>query len=342
MQWTVAIGIDTHKDRHVAVALDQLGGQLDTFEAPATSVGYLALYQWAHELGEPAFALEGAGSYGAGLARFLQAAGCPVYECERPQRARRRHGKSDLIDALLAARRLLAGERLGRPRGLSGPREELRLLLLERRSAIRARTASFNQLQAVLVTAPERLRSRLRGHDSEQLARAAVRLRQGQAEQAVVRGVLRRLGRRVLSLDAELAQLECELNSIVSALVPELLEECGVGPVCAAQLVVSSGDPGRMVSEASFAALAGTSPVDASSGQQKRHRLNRGGDRQLNRALHVISLSRVRYHAETAAYHQRLLASGKTTREARRCVKRMLARHFHHQLNSLPALALTT
>ncbi len=342
MEWTVAIGIDTHKHTHVAVALDRLGGQLDVFDAPATNAGYLALYRWAHDLGQPAFALEGAGSYGAGLARFLQAAGCSVYECERPKRSERRRGKNDLIDALVVARRLLTGERLGRPRGLSGPREDLRLLLLERRSAIRARTAIFNQLQVVLVTAPERLRSRLRGHCSEQLARAAARLRPGQAEQAVVRGVLRRLGRRVLSLDTELAELERELETIVSTLVPELLEECGVGPVCAAQLVVSSGDPSRMVSEASFAALAGTSPVDASSGQQKRHRLNRGGDRQLNRALHVISLSRVRYHAETAAYYQRLLASGKTTREARRCLKRMLARHLHRKLCSLPVLALTT
>jgi transposase len=342
MQWMVAIGIDTHKHTHVAVALDRLGAQLDVFEAPASSAGYLALYQWAHELGEPVFGLEGAGSYGAGLARFLQAAGCSVYECERPKRSERRRGKNDLIDALLAARRLLTGERLGSPRGLSGPREDLRLLLLERRSAIRARTATLNQLQAVLVTAPERLRSRLRGHGSEQLARAAARLRPREGEQAVVRGVLRRLGRRVLSLDAELAELERELEAIVSALVPELIAECGVGPVCAAQLVVSSGDPSRMASEASFAALAGTSPVDASSGQQQRHRLNRGGDRQLNRALHVISLSRVRYHAETAAYHQRLLASGKTTREARRCVKRMLARYFHRKLCSLPALALTT
>jgi len=128
----------------------------------------------------------------------------------------------------------------------------------------------------------------------------------------------------------------------VSAIVPELLAECGVGPVCAAQLVVSSGDPSRMASEASFAALAGTSPVDASSGQQQRHRLNRGGDRQLNRALHVIALTRVRYHGETAAYYQRLLAAGKTTREARRCVKRMLARYFHRKLCSLPTLALTT
>jgi transposase len=342
MQWTVAIGIDTHKDVHVAVALDGLGEQLDAFEAPATSAGYLALYRWAHELGEPAFALEGTGSYGAGLARFLQAAGCAVYEAERPKRSERRRGKSDLIDALLAARRLLTGERLGRPRVLSGPREDLRLLLLERRSAVRARTATLNQLQAVVVTAPARLRSPLGGRGSEQLARTVARLRPGEGEQAVVRAVLRRLGQRVLSLDAELAELERELEAIVASLVPELLAECGVGPVCAAQLVVSSGDPSRMVSEASFAALAGTSPVDASSGKQQRHRLNRGGDRQLNRALHVIALSRVRYHAETAAYYQRLIEAGKTTREARRCVKRMLARHFHHKLRSLPALALTT
>ena len=342
MQWTVAIGIDTHRDRHVAVALDRLGGQLDSFETPATSAGYLALHRWAHALGEPAFALEGTGSYGAGLARFLAAAGCRVYECERPKRSERRRDKNDLIDALVVARRLLAGERLACPRGLSGPREDLRVLLLERRSAIRARTATVNQLQAVVVTAPERLRSRLGGRGSEQLARAVARLRPGEGEQAVVRGVLRRLGRRVLSLDAELAELESELEAIVSALVPELLAECGVGPVCAAQLLVSSGDPSRMVSEASFAALAGTSPVEASSGRQRRHRLNRGGDRQLNRALHVIALSRVRHHGETAAYYQRLVASGKTTREARRCVKRMLARYFHRKLCSLPTVALTT
>lgn len=342
MQWTVAIGIDTHKHRHVAVALERLGGQLDTFECPASSAGYLALHRWALELGEPGFALEGTGSYGAGLARFLQAAGCLVYECERPKRSERRGGKSDLIDALLAARRLLGQKRLGSPRVLSGRREDLRLLLLERRSAIRARTVTVNQLQAVLVTAPERLRSRLRGHNSEQLARAVARLRPGQGDERVVRGVLRRLGRRVHSLDSELAELEQELEAIVATLVPELLAECGVGPVCAAQLVVSSGDPAPMASEASFAALAGTSPVDASSGQQRRHRLNRGGDRQLNRALHVIALTRVRYHPETAAYHQRLLASGKTTREARRCVKRMLARHLHRKLCSIPALTLTT
>src|SRR6266540_2285833 len=265
MQWTVAIGIDTHKHAHVAVALDRLGAQLDAFEGPATSAGYLALYRWAHELGEPAFALEGTGSYGAGLARFLQAAGCSVNECERPKRAERRRGKNDLIDALIAARRLLTGERLGVPRGLSGPREDLRLLLLERRGVVRARTAALNQLQAVVVTAPARLRSRLGDGTSGQLARAVAQLRPREGEQAVVRGVLRRLGRRVLSLDAELAELDRELETIVSALVPELIAECGVGPVCAAQLVVSSGDPARMATEASFAALAGSSSATGST-----------------------------------------------------------------------------
>ncbi len=342
MEWTVAVGIDTHKDGHVAVALDRFGGQLDSFELPATSAGYLAFCQWAHELGEPAFVVEGVGSYGAGLARFLASAGCVVYECERPRRGERWRGKNDLIDALLAARRLLSGERLARPRGHGGRREDLRLLLLERRSAVRARTATLNQLQAIVVTAPDRLRARLGRGNGEQLSRKAARLRAAGGDEAVVRSVLRRLGRRVLNLDAELAQLDRELEAIVSALAPELLAECGVGPVCAAQLVVSSGDPARMVSEASFAALAGTSPVDASSGRQRRHRLNRGGDRQLNRALHMIALSRIRGHDETAAYYQRLLTSGKTSREARRCVKRMLARYFHRKLKALPALALTT
>lgn len=139
-----------------------------------------------------------------------------------------------------------------------------------------------------------------------------------------------------------MAELERTLAAVVSEVAPDLLSEPGVGPVCAAQLLVSSGDQKRMASEASFAALAGTSPVEASSGKQQRDRLNRGGDRQLNWALHVIALARIRHHAETAAYYERLLATGKTGREARRCVKRALARHFYRHLRELPAPALTT
>jgi transposase len=193
----------------------------------------------------------------------------------------------------------------------------------------------------VLVTAPDELRARFRGLGGERLAETLTRRRARKGEEAVLGAVLRRLARRVRELTHEIDQLDAQLEAIVKRLAPELLAESGVGPVCAAQLVVSSGDPTRMASEASFAALAGTSPVEASSGHQQRHRLNRGGDRQLNRALHVISLTRVRWHAKTAAHHRTLLASGKTPREARRCVKRMLARYFHHRPQAIPALALT-
>jgi transposase len=338
MEWTVAIGVDTHKEAHVAVALDALGSQLDSREIATTPAGYQSLLSWARELGVPAFAVEGAGSYGAGLVRFLEQAGVAVYECERPRRQERRRGKSDLIDAALAARRLLGGEGLSIPRG-GGRREDLRLLLLERRGAMQARNAALNQLSALVVTAPEHVRERLGGLSGERLAQAAARLRPCPD---VVTGVLRRLGKRAERLSKEVADAERALATLLAEVAPELLDECGVGPVCGAQLLVSSGDPRRMRSEASFAALAGTSPVDASSGKQRRHRLNRGGDRQLNWALHVIALQRVRHHDDTSDYYERLLAAGKTTREARRCVKRALARHFYRRLCEIPTLPLTT
>src|SRR6266700_2149408 len=223
MDWTVAIGVDTHKEVHVAVALDALGAQLDAQEIATTPSGYRSLLSWAQELGVPAFAVEGTGSYGAGLVRFLEQAGVSAYECERPRRQERRRGKSDLIDAALAARRLPAGERLSLPRG-GGRREDMRLLLLERRGAVQARTAALNQLSAVLVTAPEPVRERLEALSRQQLA-------------------------------TELAEIDRRLAALVAEVAPDLLEECGVGPVCAAQLLVSSGDPNRMRTEAAFAAL---------------------------------------------------------------------------------------
>jgi transposase len=337
----VAIGVDTHRDEHVAVALDQLGGDLGSLVVGADANGYARLWQWACELGSPLFAVEGTGSYGAGLSAFLAAAGCEVFECERPRRRDRRKGKSDLIDATLAAKRLLTGEPLPRPRGSGGVRDDLRMLLLERRGAVRARTAALNQLQAVIVTAPDRVQDRFRGLDGKHACKRAARLRSRTDETAVTVSVLRRIALRAQQLGSEIDELDRQLETITNELVPHLLAECGVGPVCAAQLVVSSGDPERMASEASFAALAGTSPVQASSGQTQRHRLNRGGDRQLNRALHIIALHRSRWHPQTTVYQQRLLATGKTPREARRCIKRQLARHFYHQLKTTPTLTLT-
>ena len=337
-EWTVAIGVDTHKQWHVAVALDRLGRLIDSVTVEATAGGYRRLLVWARGLGEPAFGVEGCGSYGAGLARFLADHGEAVSECERPRRSDRRGGKNDLIDATLAARRVVSGEGLSHPRG-AGRREQLRLLLLERRGAVRARTAALNQLDAVIVTMPDDQRQRLSSVPKRQLVMTAARLR---ASRDGAGDVARRIARRIQHLTSEIQDIDQQLRSLVADLALELLDECGVGAVCAAQLLVSSGDPRRMASEASFAALAGATPIDASSGKQQRHRLNRGGDRQLNWALHVIALQRVHHHDQTKAYYQRLLANGKTTREAKRCIKRALARHLYHRLRDLQQPALTT
>lgn len=335
MSWTVAIGIDTHRDRHSACALDRLGRPLGELELTTDEAGYESLWRWACSLGAPAFALEGSGSYGAGLARVLVERGARVYECERPTRRDRRRGKSDEIDAAASARRLLAGEGLAKLRGF-GPRERLRVLLLERRSARTASMAALNQLHALVITAPPPLRRRLERLRALPLAKRAARLRCDEAYAPA----LRRLARRALALAEEIELVDRELESLVKLLAPTLLEECGVGPVCAAQLLVASADPARIRSEAAFAALAGTSPVDASSGRQQRHRLNRGGDRQLNSALYVIALNRKRAHQATRDYYERLLASGKSKREALRCVKRALARHFYARLREIGALEL--
>ncbi|HEV8450339.1 MAG TPA: IS110 family transposase [Gaiellales bacterium] len=336
--WTVAIGVDTHKQWHVAVALDSLGRLIDSITVDATSAGYRRCMVWARSLGEPAFAIEGCGSYGAGLAGFLADHREAVFECERPRRGERRGGKNDVIDATLAARRIISGEGLSVPRG-GGQREQLRVLLLERRGATRARTAALNQLDAVIVTLPDDLRRRLSGVPKRQLVRTVARLR---PRPDGASNALRRIGQRIQLLAQELSEIDDELARLVTTIAPDLLAETGVGPVCAAQLLVSSGDPRRMASEASFAAPAGTNPLDASSGQQQRHRLNRGGDRQLNWALHVIALQRVHHHAETASYYRRLLDAGKTPKEAKRCIKRALARHFYNQLKELQPRTLTT
>jgi transposase len=306
MGWTVAIGVDTHMRFHVAVALDRFGGQQGVLELEASEHGYAQLLAFASALGKPVFVVEGTGSYGAGLTRYLLVAGQTVFECERPQR-RGRAAKNDRLDAERAARRLVAGERLATPRAHTHERELLRLLLAERRSCQQSRLQARSQLQAALLTAPAQL------HTS---------------------AVITRLRTRIEQLQAELAAIDRELAQLTQALCPTLLAEHSVGPLCAAQLLVSSGDPRRLRSEAAFAALAGVSPIEASSGIVKRHRLNRGGDRQHNGALHMSALNRIRFHAETRAYYQRQLARGKSKREAIRIVKRVLARRLYHLLTS--------
>jgi transposase len=324
VEWTVAIGVDTHRDGHVAVALDRLGRRLGELELRVDEGGFEQLRRFAVALGKPAFAVEGTGSYGASLARALLADGFAVFECERPSR-RRRKDKNDLVDAELAARRLLTGETLALPRS-GHEREQLRLLLLERRSAQHARQQALNQLKAAIVTLDPPLRRRLEQQRPATLARSSLLRRQ--------LAPLQRLARRIVLLENELTKTDRELNELTRALCPRLLDQPGVGPLCAAQLLVSTAQPHRIRSEAAFAALAGVSPVEASSGPNTRHRLNRSGDRQLNWALHMTALNRIRYHPETRSYYKRQLDRGKTKREAIRIIKRALARRLYHTLTA--------
>jgi len=328
VEWTVAIGVDTHRDAHVAVAVDRLGRRLGALEFAVDEAGFEQLRRFASALGQPAFAVEGTGSYGASLARALLADGFAVFECERPQR-RRRSDKNDLIDAELAARRLLAGERLALPRS-GKEREQLRLLLVERRSAQHARQQALNQLKAAIVTLDPHLRAQLERRRPDTLARSTL-LQRPQLTP------LRRLAKRIVLLERELAETDQELSELTRALCPQLLHQPGVGPLCAAQLLVSTADPHRIRTEPAFAALAGVSPVEASSGPIKRHRLNRNGDRQLNWALHMTALNRIRYHPETRSYYQRQLDRGKTKREAIRIIKRALARRLYRTITAEPA-----
>jgi transposase len=327
------IGVDTHRDTLAAAATDRVGGTLAQTAAAANLVGYqrLLAFGQAQVPGRRCWAVEGAGSYGAGLTAFLQASGEWVVEIGRPKRPPRRTGaKSDALDALRAAREALACDHLVAPRR-RGDREALRVLLATRHSACRAKVGAINQLKALIVGAPEELRAELRGLGTKrQIARCAV-LRERPTrplEHRMTVRALRSTARRIQLLAAEAAELRAELERLVAAIAPWLLELPGVGPISAAQVLVSWSHAGRLRSEAAFAALAGANPIPASSGQVIRHRLNRGGDRQLNRALHTIVVARLRDDPATRAYAARRRGEGKSVRDVRRCLKRAVARQL--------------
>lgn len=327
------IGVDTHRDTLAAAALTPVGGILAQTTTSTTTSGYQQLLDVAraHVPGRRCWAVEGAGSYGAGLTAFLHAHGERVVEAARPKRPASRTGaKTDPIDAVRAARDALAQEHLALPR-CRGDREALRVLLATRRHATASRVAAINQLKALIVGAPEELRAELRGMTtSVQITRCAgLRDRPARTlEHRMTVRVLRTTAQRIQHLQAEIDELGAELARLVDAVAPWLVDLPGVGPITAAQVLVSWSYAGRLRSEAAFASLAGTSPIPASSGQVTRHRLNRSGDRQLNRALHTIVLARLRDDPQTRAYAARRVAEGKTPREVRRCLKRFIARQL--------------
>ena len=302
----------------------------------ANARGYRETLRFAEQYapGSRAWAIEGTGSYGAGLARYLATHGETVLEISRTLRSERRlSGKDDTLDASRIARAALASETLALPR--SGERREaLRLLLVARRSAVDVRREALTQLRGIIVTAPDQLREELRLLPTGRLLARCSRFRRSSTgvDELATRLVLRSLARRIQAATAEAAELEHELLGHVHALAPALLDEPGVGPIVAAQLIVAWSHRGRLRSEACFARLAGVAPIPASSGQTTRHRLSRGGDRQLNRALHTVILHRRLHDPATKDYIARRVAEGKTTREAVRLLKRYLARHLHRLL----------
>jgi transposase len=326
---SVFLGVDTHSDAHVGVALDGVGRHVGELAVANSGAGYAELLGWALGFGAlVAAGVKGTGSYGAGLSRFLRAKGVSVYEVNRTSRQhRRRYGKHDAGDAEAAARAVMAGTASGEPKGADGAAESLRALRVARRSAVKARTQAANQLHALASTAPERLQASLRGLPTKRLAEKAVRLRCNAADPAdpaaATRFALRSVARRHRFLSEEIAEPEARIERLAREAAPELSALDGVGPDTAAALLIAAGDnPERLKKcEASFANLCGTAPVPASSGKVVRHRLNPGGNRDANRALHVVALNRLRRDPRTGEYVARRTADGKSKKEAMRCLK---------------------
>jgi len=338
------VGVDTHLDEHVlAVVAAPAGAVLARRAVGANGRGYSAALRFAGEAagGARVWAIEGTGSYGAGLARYLAGRGETVLEISRTPRAERRlRGKDDTLDAARTARAALASETLALPR--SGERREaLRLLLIARRSAVDVRREALGQLRGVIVTAPDELREQLCGLPVGRLLERCSRLRRSSAmsaDEVATRLVLRSLARRIQTATVEADELQQEIFGHIRALAPRLLDEPGVGPIVAAQLIVAWSHHGRLRSEAAFARLAGVAPIPASSGQTNRHRLSRGGDRQLNRALHTVILHRRLHDPATKAYIARRVTEGKSRRDATRLLKRYLARHLYRLLQQEPLM----
>jgi transposase len=338
----ITLGVDTHKDIHVAVALDGLGRRLGTLSVPAIPAGYENLVNWARGFGPLERAgVEGTGSFGAGLTRFLQEAeGTKVFEVIRPKRRDQyRSGKSDPIDAEAAARSVLAGTAIGQPKDADGEVEMIRTLRITRRSALKARAQAANQIQALLVTAPEGLKSELCELSTARLIEKASRLRPGATlsdVEAATKFALRSVARRYQHLSKEISELDERLNRLVSEVAPQLVAVEGIGTDTAASLLIAAGDnPERLKNEAAFAHLCGAAPIPASSGKTVRHRLNRHGDRDANRALYVIAICRMSCDKRTRAYVERRTKEGKSKKEIIRCLKRYIAREVYRILASL-------
>ena len=325
------IGVDTHQEEHVAVAIDRQGVRLGERRAPANTSGYWELERWSQDKGDiNAFGIEGTGSYGAGVARFLTARGHTVIEVNRPDRSTSyRKDKSNPTDAEMAARAVLAGVADATPKSGDGEVEMIRMLKSAKDSTVKARTQAINQMKALLVTAPAGLRESLCSLATSDLASRCARFRPGHTDNPTVAAkyALRSLACRYRQLSKEIHSQKVELSRLTRIASPALISVFGIGSDTAATLLITAGsNPERLHLKAAFAALCGVSPIPASSGKTNRHRLNRVGDRQANAALYRIVVVRLRHDGRTRAYMQRRTGEGMSKTEVIRCLKRYVVR----------------
>jgi transposase len=337
----VVAGVDTHKDTHHCAVLDLNGGLLGDAQFPTSQAGYQALLDWVGSFGViDRMGVELTGSYGAGLARHLSAAGVQVLEVNTTDKATRaRRGKDDRIDAIAAGQKVLAGMATVTPKDTTGVIESIRMLAMVRDLAVRNRTQALNQIKDLRVTAPAGLREALAGLSLKALAKQAARFRPdmsrlAEPEQAA-KLVLKRLGDRVAALTVEINAAEKELKVLVAATAPTLLSRYQIGVHSAAQFLTSAAaNIDRFPGDAAFARLCGAAPVPVSSGKTNRMRLHRGGDRQANKALHMIIVGRMKKHPETVAYVERRLAEGLSKNDIKRALKRFVARQVFNDLKT--------
>jgi transposase len=335
-------GVDAHADAHHAAALDQRGALLATKSFPTTTPGYRQLLDWLSGYGQiDAVAVESTGAYAAALVRYLREHEITVVEVNQPHaHTRRRVGKSDPIDAEMAARLFQAGKAKAVPKQTDGIVESIRLLRVARHSAVKSRSAALVQVRDLLVTSPQQLRDQLtcrktlRGKVTV-CARLRPSGRDLRCPSQAAKFALRSTAQRIQALDQEIAALDRELEQLVATAAPRTIQLLGISTGHAGQLLVTAGQNiQRLRGESSFSMLCGASPIPASSGKTTRHRLNYGGDRQANRALHLIAVCRLRYCQRTRAYVQRRTAEGKTQREIMRCLKRYIAREVYNSLQA--------
>lgn len=335
------MGVDTHQRTHHAAVLDSAGRRLGDREFPVTGAGYAALHQWAASFGPVGVVgVESTGSYGAGLARHLLTHEITVHEVPRPEKAVRVHqGKSDAIDAYSAAQQVLSGRASGQAKLTTGLVEALRTIKIPRDGAVKDRTRAYSQLRDLITTAPTELHDALIGLSGKQRVSRVLAMRPDLSRIAdptqATKAALQTLARRIRALDAEIKTADAQITSLVEKICPTLLALPQVGPQTSAQLAITAGENiDRMRTEATFAKLCGVAPLPASSGKHTRHRLNRGGDRKANCALHMIIVGRLARHQPTIDYLQRRRSDGKTDREIIRCLKRHLIRSIYAALRN--------